>query len=596
MRAHSHHRFDSCAQLSLVRALRPRSFSTERSVAACAARPVSIAQRCLRGVIVAYSVLAPATAAGQSPPHALTTLPPGDPAYAQLAALDRVGCRAARISPHRPFYVRDVQRAVARFSSIAPCKGPVASALQARFTRPPAPEVPRGVAPDLAAAVRESSVDTLETFRLGAQATLRATSLSRGEFEPLWAGVRPRDEGTPPFVFDARVRAGWSVSNRAALVAEVYGQTSRRNDPTVRQRALRNTSGIVDMGEAYMNTALGRLDFSFGRSWAAWLGDDRESMALSANGPLIDRLALGIRWRVAELQAIVASVNDVTMTAETDSLEVGTPDTRFNRWLYGNVLTVKPNDGLELTLGETILSSRTTFGFDLAYANPVMAYIIAQNDTGRTGADPRDNLVVFGAVRARIGRGHIGAELVVDDVQIDKADREKTADQLAWRLYGAIPVPIGNASSVTADYTRIDSYTYMRDFYTDVYQQYDKPLGSVVGPGADRLRLAGETWIGGGMRVSGSIGTWRQGGLRIDQRPANGPNGNAGKPFPAVTPDRPEVQSAFLADIGADYVTHPILGSLRLQIAQIRNAANVSDAAALYVRAIVSGSYAFRYP
>ena len=550
----------------------------------------------MRRAIVVYGVIGARNATAQEPPHALTTLPPGDPAYAQLAALDRVGCRPARISPHRPFYVRDVQRAVARFPSVALCKGPVASALHARFTRPAAPEVPRDVAPDLAAAVRESSGDTLEKLRVGAQATLRATSLSRGEFEPLWAGVRPRDEGTPPFVFDARVRGGWSASNQVALVAEVYGQTSRRNDPTVRQRALRNTSGIVDMGEAYVNAALGRLDFSFGRSWAAWLGDDRESMALSANGPLMDRLALGIRWRVAELHAIVASVNDVTMTAETDSLEAGTPDTRFNRWLYGNVLTVKPNDGLELTLGETVLSSRTTFGFDLAYANPVMAYIIAQNDTARTGADPRDNLVVFGAARARIGRGHIGAELVVDDVQIDKADREKTADQLAWRLYGSIPLPFGTATSVTADYARIDSYTYMRDFYTDVYQQYDKPLGSVLGPGSDRFRLEGETWIGGGIRVGGSVGTWRQGGLRIDQRPANGPNGNAGKPFPAVTPDRPEVQSAFLADLGADYVAHPILGSIRLQFAQIRNAANVSDAAALYVRAVVSGSYAFRYP
>jgi len=56
------------------------------------------------------------------------------------------------------------------------------------------------------------------------------------------------------------------------------------------------------------------------------------------------------------------------------------------------------------------------------------------------------------------------------------------------------------------------------------------------------------------------------------------------------------VQSALVGDVGADYLAHPILGTIRLQLAQIRNAANVSNAAALYVRAIVSGSYAFRYP
>jgi hypothetical protein len=345
------------------------------------------------------------------------------------------------------------------------------------------------------------------------------------------AGVRPRDEGTPPV---GRTRGGLIASDKLGIVGELYRQTSHRNDPTVRQRALRNTSGIVDAGESYVNAALGRVDLSFGRSWAAWLGDDRESMALSANGPLMDRLELGIRWRVAEVRAIIASVTDVTMTAELDSLEPGTPETRYNRWLYGHVLTVKPNDGLELSLGETILSSRTTGGFDRVRKRDHAVH----HHPERTGTEGRDNLVVFGGVRARIGRGHVGAELVVDDVQIDKQDRQNTADQLAWRLFASAPLPIGTATSVRAEFTRVDSYTYMRDFYTDVYQQYDKPLGSVLGPGSDQLRVAAETWIGGGLRVGGSLGTWRQGGLRIDQRPSNGPNGN-GKPFPAVT-DRPK--------------------------------------------------------
>jgi len=529
-------------------------------------------------------------------PHVLTTLPIGDAAYAQLAALDRVGCLAARISPHRPFLIRDVQRAVARFPTSANCGGPIAAALDIRFVAPKTPRVPSEVAPDLAAAVRDAVGDTVDTFRVGARATVRGTSLARGEFEPLWAGVRPREEGTPPVVADARVRGSWGASPRMVAVAEVYAQTSRRNDPTVRQRALRNTSGIVDFGETYINASLGRLDVSFGRNWYAWLGDGTESLALSANGPLMDRLELGIRWRVAETRAIVALVNDVTMTAPLDSLAAGTPDTRFHRWLYGHVLTIKPTTGLELTLGETLLSSRTTRGLDLAYANPLMAYVISQNDTGRTGSDPRDNLAVFGAVRAAIGRGHVGGELVVDDIQIDEADRERTADQLTWRVYGDFGLPVGVGSSLSAEYRRVDSYAYLRDFYTDVYQHYDKPLGSVLGPGADLLRLAGETWLGGEVRLSGGVGRWRQGALRIDQRPAQGPNDNADKPFPATSDARPEVQTALLADVRAERLAMRIPVSIQVQFARIDNAANVSAAAALYVRATVTGSYAFRYP
>ncbi len=527
--------------------------------------------------------------------HPLTTLPIGDAAYLQLEALDRAGCAPARVSAHRPFIVRDVQRAISRFPGNARCAGAVASALTERFGAPAPLNLPADIAPDLAAAVREAA-DTVDAFRVGFRATVTGTVLARGEFEPLWAGVRPRDEGTPPVVADARVRGAWSPSPKLVAVGELYGQTSRRNDPTVRQRALRNTSGIVDFGESYINAALGRLDVSFGRSHAAWLGEGHESIALSANGPLMDRLELGVRWRVAEARAFVGTADDVTMTAALDSLATGTPHTRFRRWLYGHVLTVRPNDALELTLGETVLASRTTSGFDLAYANPLMAYIVAQNDTGRIASDTRDNLVVFGAVRARIGRGILGGELVVDDIQIDDADRERTADQLAWRLFATAPIPVGVASSAGLEYRRVDSYTYLRDFYTDVYQSYDKPLGSVLGPDADHLRASAETWLDGQTRLSASVGRWRQGALRINQRPADGPNDDADKPYPSTTTTRPEVQSALIADLRADRLMQRVPLSLRIQMARVENAANLPAAAALYVRAVLTASYAFRYP
>ena len=88
-------------------------------------------------------------------PHGLTTLPMGDAAYTQLAALNNAGCAVARVSAHRPFRVRDVRRAVAQFSTITTCRGPIADALAARFMGPKEPALPANVAPDLAAATRE---------------------------------------------------------------------------------------------------------------------------------------------------------------------------------------------------------------------------------------------------------------------------------------------------------------------------------------------------------------------------------------------------------------------------------------------------------
>ena len=48
-----------------------------------------------------------------------------------------------------------------------------------------------------------------------------------------------------------------------------------------------------------------------------------------------------------------------------------------------------------------VLASRTSAIFDLGYANPLMPYVVTQNDTARNGTDVRDNLQVFGGVRWR---------------------------------------------------------------------------------------------------------------------------------------------------------------------------------------------------
>src|SRR5687767_4576193 len=177
--------------------------------------------------LVTVALLSSRVGAAQgAPPHALTTLPVADAAYIQLAALERVGCAPARISAHRPFRVRDVQRAVARFGSVVACAGPIADALASRFSVPATAPIPADVAPDLAAAARESEADEAAAFRVGARATVTATSLARGEFEPLWAGVRSRDEGTPPVVAEARGRVTWAASPNVVGVGELYAQTS----------------------------------------------------------------------------------------------------------------------------------------------------------------------------------------------------------------------------------------------------------------------------------------------------------------------------------------------------------------------------------
>ena len=509
--------------------------------------------------------------------HPLVTVPLDDPVYLVLDGLVHSGCQVARVSSYRPYFVRDVREVVRRAASDSSCPSTLVARLQQRF-----------------------ATDTFDIFSdnegalsAGGALTVRATGLSNGEFRPLWAGVRPTSEGDPPASAIAAGRVTWGARNLVA-VAEARGYTHRRNDPSVHQRGLRSTSGALDFGDSYLNGRLGKsLTVSFGRAEEAWLGEGRESLALSAWGPSIDRLLVYGRWRRVEGRALYGMLSSVAMTPQLDSVATAH---QFYRYLVGHALTIRPTRALEINLGETALLARGTQTLDLAYANPFMAYVVTQNDTSRYGTGAGDNLQIFGGARVASGGSAVEGELLVDDIQIDPKDRKKTQDQLAFRVRGTQRLPLWVPASASAEYRRIDSYTYRRSFYATGYQNYDAPLGSELGPDADLWRLGGELWLTGAASLTGGVSGWRQGAQRLTARPSQNSNNHAGEPFPSVTPARPAVQQALLGDAAVQYAAHPLSLVLRVEGARVTAPQNVTAVTASYLRLQLIGRYAYSLP
>ena len=547
----------------------------------------------------------PATLPAQ---HPLVAIPLDDPAYVQLAGLERQGCNSARVSAFRPYTTTAIRSALRRGLAEPLCAGDLLTRLLERFgDRNPgdparidsiAADTLEGVAIDLAEAARASAaeVDDDGELRVGAALTVRATTLSKGEFQPRWRSVVPTAEGTPPLVGTLRGRVTWSPDSRVVAVAQAYAQTHSRNDPRIRSRAFRRTSGSLDFDEAYMSGAVGRkVLLSLGRTREAWLGRDEESLVLSAHGPALDRFLAAVTTKHFEARAIVASIDAVVLDSLRDSIHIGLPDQRLYRWLVGHALVWRPVPRLEFTLGETALLSRGSRAVDVAYLNPLMVYVVTQNDSGRAGEDNRDNLTIFGAMRLQAGAIGLAGELLVDDIQIDSRDRERTPDQLGMRVTGTAALPLIVPTSVSVEYRRLGSYTYMRRNYNEVYQQYDHPLGSELGPDAEEMRASGEVWPSGNFRLGGSVALWRRGVLRLDQRPGRGATGNAGRPFPSVDPGT-YVQRATVGELSAHWLSPRLPVTARLEAARIENVNNELVGPALYVRAQVIGTYAFRFP
>jgi hypothetical protein len=301
-------------------------------------------------------------------------------------------------------------------------------------------------------------------------------------------------------------------------------------------------------------------------------------------------------WSRLEARAMFSSIDDVVLT-DADGLPTGTPSQRIHRFLAAHALTARLTPSWEITLGETALLTRRGGGVNLAFVNPVTIYVVAENDSAAAG-DARDenNLTAFAATRFVQGRATVEGELVIDDIQIDAADRENIPHQLAWRLATTLAVPIGRPASVGLEYRRVGSYTYLRDLYSLVYQMYDVPIGSELGPDSDMLRASGEVWPNGRMRLNGAISRWRQGAQRIFDRPSEGAFGHAGEPFPSVTPERPAPIEAWIAQGGVDLLDTRFTIRLSGELARIDNVDHQPSLTSTSLRAHVTGTYRFRYP
>ncbi len=527
-----------------------------------------------------------ATAGRSSAQHPLVGLPLDDPAYHQLSGLEHQGCRSARISPFRPFLIGRLRHSLGEAVRDSACSGSVLQALLSRFGT------------DSSSARLDSSgtrPDSAPAFTVGAEGTLRATGLGAGEFHPLWRDVRPIAEGDPPAVGIVRGRVSWSGGPRAVAVAQIFAQSDRRNDPHIRARAFRSTSGVLDFDDSYLSGSASLLTVSVGRSSEAWLGEDRESLMLSAHGPPLDRILASAHWSRWEARALVGSINDVLLDQTRDSLAPDITPPRYHRFIAAHALTVHATPALELTVGETALITSRGGGFDLAFANPATLFVIAEHDTSRSGAGADDNnLTAFAGIHIASGHVTVSGELTVDDIQIDAADRQRLPDQLAWRVETTYGLPVTVPASVGLRYQRIDSYTYLRSPYALAYQQYDQPLGSMLGPDADIFRASAEIYPNGRLRLSGGLAHWRRGSLRIDQRPGPSALGHANEPYPAVGGDRPGMQSAWLGDAAVEWLDGVMPLTFRAEAAHIRNVNNQPLAAGTYFRVQFVGSYRVR--
>jgi hypothetical protein len=485
----------------------------------------------------------------------LVQLPLDDPAYVQLAALEHLGCAEARVSPRRPYDVRAVRQALIRARDVRACRGPILDALSHRFT------------------LREG--DAHPGLHAGAKATAQITGLTGGEIEPLWNTIRPNGQGDPPAVGIVHGRLDWGdgSTDQVVAVGDAYAQTGSRNDPTIRARQFRHTSGVLDFGEAYISGRIGPFEGTIGRGEEAWLGEGQESLFLSANGPPMDRITGSVSTHDFEARVLFGSLDDVVLDSAHDHIGGTQNFQRYYRYLAAGAVTWRPTRVVEATIGSMAVLPSASQTLDLFYVNPPSPHA----DTSRKLVHVTDHVETFAGLRLRAGVATFDGEVL--------ADQMIRSDHIGYLLSAAVPLPTHLPVSLDATFEHIGRETYTSQYYASVSEHYGVPLGSALGPDAELGQVGAEVFVAGPLRIAGDIGIWRRGHVRIDERPAQ----------PSSTPDTPE-QRATIGDLTIQFLTPVLPVTLRFTGATVTNANNVAAPSSSYGQTQIIASYAFRYP
>src|SRR5262249_35358302 len=284
-----------------------------------------------------------------------------------------------------------------------------------------------------------------------------------------------------------------------------------RDDPTIRQQNFRHGQGVIGVNEAYLQGRAGPVFLFFGREPVAWVGEGDQSLALSAAGPPRAHFSFGRRLTQWEVPSFGRQLSDVDLTPSLDNVS---PAQHWLRNLYAHSLTFWPWAPVELTIGETALVPRTTGGLDWAYLNPIMPYQLTQHEKNQSGQGDA-NLTGFFSVRATWGRATLSGQLLLDDFQLDANDKKIYPNQLAWTLGATYPLHLALATSVGIHWQKVQSFTYVgQPTYTKVYQSFEAPLGSSLGPDAQTILGTFELMTSPRLRFAATAGWWERGSQR----------------------------------------------------------------------------------
>jgi len=235
-------------------------------------------------------------------------------------------------------------------------------------------------------------------------------------------------------------------------------------------------------------------DFTLGKDFINWGYGQSGLLVLSSKAPSFPYIRLDIHpvsW--LRFNYIHAWLNSdvIDSSALYPTYRIGFYRDQFrSKFLAAHSITVTPEDGLDISLGESIVYSDQ---LQPIFLIPIMFFRAADHYLSQANNSAGGNSQFFMGISSRnqIKNTHLYGTLFIDEITLEGLfNPQKQRNQLGFTLGGSITdLPVDNLT-FTLEYTKIYPYVYSHYIPTQTYQNAGYVMGDWIGNNADLIYAA----------------------------------------------------------------------------------------------------------
>ncbi len=275
---------------------------------------------------------------------------------------------------------------------------------------------------------------------------------------------------------------GKRLSGQSSMIALVDPALSR-----IAKFSTEDTS-FFDRYVGYIQYQSEHLRVRFGREPIQFGFSPIDNMVHSIDAPLLDGLLIDVPFKSVRFTTTHSAANG------TDTAGNVVP----TKFVATHRIAFDPAPWISVAVSDMIVYWGR--GLDLVYLNPLAFFVSAGLSTKERNRDDNSMISFDAAVRPFPGTMLYGTWFV-DDLNfatIGDTSRDGNTNKWAWQfgasqLIGTVGKPW--TSMVSAEYVRIDPFTYSHRTMNASYTTFNAPLGYNMQPNSDRLAVQWRTWL-----------------------------------------------------------------------------------------------------